>query len=423
MAVNYIQIITEQKAECAKILNEGNVLRTAESMISLDSNLAQIITGIRRSGKSTLAHRVLKNRNYAYLNFDDERLINLQPHELNDILESLYVVYGEFDYLLMDEVQNVEQWHLFVNRLLRNNIKIILTGSNSKLLSKEMATHLTGRYMLVELFTFSFREYLKAMNYSGFSYVTAKEKGILQNHFNAYLSGGGFPEIVGGEAQLPYITALFEGITTRDIVFRYQIRYVKTLRDIALYLLDNYGNKISFNRIKKLFGLGSENTAKNYVSYLEEAWLTATLCKFSYKKQESLRYRKIYLVDTAFAALSSNYSANTGRLLENIVFLQLKRFAIYQNYEVYFYKKNYEVDFLIYRNRKVEELIQVSIGLLDESLRKRELRALLLASEELGTDKLTVITMNEEEERISDNKIIKVVPVIKWLFEFENDNR
>jgi predicted AAA+ superfamily ATPase len=263
------QIVEEQKAELALFKESEMVPREKEPDIKTESNLAQIITGIRRCGKSTLALQALQNKHYAYINFDDERFINFEADTLNDLLEALYTVYGDFEYLLLDEIQNIEGWHLFVNRLLRNKIKIVLTGSNANLLSREMASHLTGRYAAIELLPFSFHEYLIAKEINILNTTTAKGRGLTSKYFSEYLFSGGFPEVLKGEEQKSYVSNLFEAIVTRDIIFRYKIRNVRTFREVALWLTGNFAKEISYNRIKNIFDLGSENTAKNYVTYLE----------------------------------------------------------------------------------------------------------------------------------------------------------
>lgn len=416
MQKDFRQIVAEQREELSVIHRRGWIPREQESCIDLNSRLAQIITGVRRSGKSTLAHRALRDINYAYVNFDDERLAGLDADNLNQLLEALYTVYGEFTHLLLDEIQNVEQWHLFVNRLLRNDIRIVLTGSNSRLLSNELATHLTGRYAKTELFPFSFKEFLKAKEVEWNMALTAKGKGLLLGHFLDYLRTGGFPDLLTGESSQNYINSLFDAIVSRDIVFRYNLRYSRTFRELSLYLLNNFSTEISYNRLKKIFGLGSENTAKNYVQYLEEAYLMACLPKFSFKKQESLRYRKIYMIDTAFAGISGNYySPNDGRLLENVVYLDLARKADKFRYELFYFKKLVEVDFVIYSNRKVTELIQVAYSIADQKTIKREIRALLSAAKELNAEKLTIITLEEKNEIHEEDMTINIIPVTEWL--------
>ena len=418
MEKNFLQIITEQRDETSIINAAGWVTREQEGAVNINSRLVQIITGIRRSGKSTLAHRVLKGTNYGYINFDDERLTGLNADSLNQLLEALYAVYGEFTHLLLDEIQNVDSWHLFVNRLLRNNIRVILTGSNSKLLSRESASQLTGRYSTIELFPFSFSEFLNRKGVKITKSLTARGKGILFSHFDEYMKTGGFPEVLAGEDKKNYLSNLFEAIVTRDIIYRYNVRNVRTLKEMAILLSGTFASEISYNRLKNIFALGSENTVKNYVSYFEEAWLFISLPKFSFKKQESLRYRKIYLIDPGFTVISSeDFSLNFGRLLENIVFLQLIRDAGRLDYEVYYYKKNCEVDFVIYHKRKVIELIQVAESLEDRKTLKREIRSLVTASRDLNATLLTIITMGVEQELTADGLKIEVKPVVGWILE------
>lgn len=416
MDLNFKQIITEQREELKIIRRLGWVPREREISVNAESRLVQIITGVRRSGKSTLAHRALQGVPYAYINFDDERLTGLAPNDLDKLLETLYSVYGEFDRLVLDEVQNVEGWHLFVNRLLRNDIKIIVTGSNSKLLSSELATHLTGRYAVVELLPFSFKEFLLSKKANLTEAVTARDKGLLTGYFADYLNNGGFPELATGEPKASYISTLFDAIVTRDIIFRHKIRHVRSFRDMAIWLAGNYGTEISYNRLKNLFDLGSDNTARNYVSYLEESWLFLCLPKFSFKRQESLRYRKIYTVDNAFAGMAGVLNTpSQGRLLENLVFLELFRRRQTQNFELFYFKKNIEVDFVIYSNQVVRELIQVSLTLTDVKTRNREIRALQIAARELNPLKMTIITLNEKQEITTDKNTVQVIPVTEWL--------
>ena len=414
----YRQVIIDQKTELLQYNQSIYILRPEVSKINLASSLAQIITGVRRSGKSTLAHLALRGKNYAYLNFDDERLLNINAEDLNSLLETLYYIYGEFEYLFMDEVQNVEGWQLFVNRLLRQGLRIILTGSNSKLLSNELATHLTGRYNLIELYPLSFKEIVNKNNIPLVKRTT-KDSGILKSLFDKYCQFGGFPELVNSEEfEKQYIDNLLKAIITKDIFYRYNVIHTKTFNDIANYLISNYSREISYSRIKNIFGIGSEHTVKNYVEYLEEAYLILTLPKFSYKSQETLRYRKTYVVDPSLASLLANdFTPNSGFLLENIVFLELRRRRISQQYEIYYYKKNYEIDFVIYSGSKVSELIQVSTEIENPKTLKRELSALIEASSELNCDKLRLITSYKKEVVEIQNKQIEIIPVIDWLLE------
>ncbi len=416
MDLNFRQIIAEQRDEIKLILETGWVPRDREASVSTETRLVQIITGVRRSGKSTLAHRALQDLPYAYLNLDDERLVGITAPDLDQLLEGLYAVYGTFGRLILDEIQNVEGWHLFVNRLQRSNFKLILTGSNSKLLSSELATHLTGRFSLVELLPFSFKEFLAAKGVNTREMITAKDKGLIIGYFEQYFTSGGFPDIIAGESRYPYISTLFNAIVTRDIMYRHKIRHIRSFREMAVWLAGNSATEISYNRLRKIFNLGSDNTARNYVSFMEEAWLFLTLPKFSFKNQESLRYRKIYMVDVAFSVLAGALTTpNQGHLLENIVFLELFRRRQTSQYELYYFKKTIEVDFVIYQNRTILELIQVCWTIRDPKTRNREVRALQTAALELNPQKMTIITMDERLEIPVDGKTIEVVPVTEWL--------
>lgn len=412
----FLQIIVEQKEERDILLGSEIIAREAEKQIDKSSRLVQLISGIRRSGKSVLSHLLLRETNYAYVNFDDERLYDLSAKDYNILLETLYEVYGKFTALLLDEIQNIPQWHLFVNRLHRRKIKIFVTGSNSKLLSHEMASHLTGRFLSVTILPFSFSEFLFARGKDIGNMITAEERGHAKNLFGEYLTTGGFPEVVYGEAKRQYTETLIDSIITRDIVYRYKIKHVRTFTEIAKYCLSNYAAEISYNRIKNIFGLGSENTVKNYISYIESSYLIFCLSKFSYKKQENLRYRKIYLPDLSFVNdLADNFTKDTGKILENIVFLGLARKYWHEKAELFYYKKSCEVDFVVVKNGMVIELIQVSQTLQAAKTRSREVNALITACEELKCRKMSIITGDEAD--IIDHRGYKiiVVPVIPWL--------
>jgi predicted AAA+ superfamily ATPase len=412
---DFVQIITDQREDKSLFRSMGWVYRDEELSVSKEGSLMQIITGVRRSGKSTLAHRSLENREYAYINFDDERLGNLSSNQLNTVFESLYQVYRNFEFLFLDEIQNVENWHLFVNRLHRTGIKLIITGSNSKLLSSELASHLTGRYNIVELFPFSFAEFLRFKKYET-GPMTTTEIGKLKSFFDEYINMGGFPDILKGADPVKYALNLFNAIVSRDILFRFNIKHKQTFRDIATFLVSNFSREISYNRLKKLFELGSEHTAKNYVSYLEEAYLIITLPKFSFKKQESIRNRKSYIIDASFArAMSDNFTQNKGFLYENIVLLELLRRRKVNHFDLYYYKKNVEVDFLIYKNLQVTELIQVCYDLENERTFKRETRSLLQAATEMNVEKLTIISGSGKQTLQMNEKTIQVVPIYEWL--------
>jgi predicted AAA+ superfamily ATPase len=413
--MNFRQIIQDQKEELNQLKSRLLVPREAEERWIKPTRLVRIITGVRRSGKSTLALSHLLGSRFGYVNFDDERLGGIKAEELNEILTAVYEVYGEVSCFFFNEIQNAENWSLFVNRLQRAGNEIIITGSNSKLLSSELATHLTGRYKAIELFPFSFREFLLARNVRK-EVETTKEKALRKSAFGDYLKLGGFPEILLGEDSLSYARDLFFSIINRDILYRHKIHNSRSFKEIAIFLALQTGKEISYNRLKNIFSLGSPHTAKNYVDHLEEAYLISTIGKFSHKQQESLRYRKSYVIDIAFFhALSGSGNADSGFTYETIVFLDLLRRRYAEGIELFYYKGIREVDFVIKRNRELTDLIQVCRDVTDIKTLNREVSALLEASEALKCEKLTVINENVDEERIFRGKKIRFIPIIDWL--------
>jgi predicted AAA+ superfamily ATPase len=421
MENKFEQVIAEQREEREFLPTTEWCSRTEEAKIDLNSPLAQIIIGVRRSGKSTICHKVLKNRNidYAYVNFDDERLYDLKSEQLNDILQALYIVYGDFTHLFLDEIQNVEGWHLFINRLLRQNIRLIVTGSNAKLLSGELSTHLTGRYVEIELFPFSFTETLDYKKIIS-KVKTTKEIAFRRQAYFDYLKQGGFPEMfpISEIQKREYLRTLFQSIIFKDIVKRFNIKYIKTLTDISNVLLNNVSREISYTRIAKMLNIKSVHTAQNYVSYLEQAYLFLSVPRFSYKSIARAGNRKVYAIDSAFLSfLPEITGSNEGYLLENIVFLELCRRRSDSHFDIYYYKNNYEIDFVITKNGNIQELIQVSLTLNNEKTRKREISALVKASSDLKCKNLKIITQEEKEIIVQNDKTIEIVSIIDWLCE------
>jgi predicted AAA+ superfamily ATPase len=384
----------------------------------LNSQLAQIVIGVRRRGKSTVCHKVLKQNdiNYAYINFDDERLYNLKTEDLNAVLEALYMVYGDFKYLFCDEIQNIPSWFLFVNRLLRQKIRLIITGSNAKLLSSELSTHLTGRYNKIELFPFSFSEILKYKNISDNDDSTlgvARRKSA----FEEYMSQGGFPELFEVKNKKAYIRNLFNAIIARDIKQRFSVRYPEALRKMADYLTDTLCSEINYKSLAKQFSFGSAHTAENYVGYLRQAYLLIGLQKFSFKSRERIRNEKNYVIDTAFISTAKEgfSEQNFGWRLENIVCIELFRRRNQTLNDVYYYKNGYEIDFVLCNDNSVVELIQVSADISAQKTFNRETNALFRAATELRCNNLTLITLNENRTYTVDNQTINIVSVLKWL--------
>ena len=416
-----VQLLRDQKQELIdEIKNKKLVNREAENYFKniLDSKLIKIISGVRRCGKSVFSYILLKDKNFAYMNFDDERLIY---SDTNQILSSFYEIYGkDFKFIFLDEIQNLENWELFVNRLKRIGFNLFITGSNAKLLSKELATHLTGRHLTIEIFPFSFREYLKAINFKE-DIQTTKGISILKHELKNYLNLGGFPEIIV-EKENPkiYIRELYSKIIEKDIINRYDISYKKTFKEIAMNLISNPARGVSYNKLKKQFNLGSEHTVKNYLSYLEEAYLIFLISKFSYKPVEVEKSaKKVYVMDTGIINYSSfKFMKDYGHIYENLVAIELLRKKSFNpNLEIYYWKniQHEEVDFVIKEGLKVKELIQVCYDINDIETKKREIKALIKASKELRCGNLIIVTDDYEKEEKINSKKIKYVPLWKWL--------
>jgi len=419
MDVNgYKQVVLDQQKEKNDIRLSDLIPRQEEIYFDLDSSLAQIVIGVRRSGKSTMCHKVLKqnNINYAYINFDDERLYGLKSEELNSLLEALYMVYGEFNYLFCDEIQNIPSWFLFVNRLLRQKIRLVITGSNAKLLSSELSTHLTGRYNQVELFPFSFLEVLRFKNirFDDDSTVGVAAKKAA---FEEYISQGGFPELFTVKNKKAYIKNLFNSIITRDIQQRFSVRYPESLRKMADYLTDTVAAETNYKKLAEMFSFGSAHTAENYVSYLRQAYLLLSIQKFSFKSKVRIRNEKNYAIDTAFISVAKEgfSEQNFGWRFENIVGVELFRRRNQTLNDVYYFQNGYEIDFVLCNDNAIVELIQVSVDISAVKTFKRETNALFRASEELKCNNLTLITLNENRTLSENNKTINIVPILDWL--------
>jgi predicted AAA+ superfamily ATPase len=421
------RILSNQKAELDLVDLETLCSRKEEQEIQLNSKLAQIVIGVRRSGKSTLCMKVLMQSgvHFAYVNFDDERLQKVGVEELDVILQELYAIYGSFTHLFLDEVQNVDGWHLFVNRLLRQGIKLVLTGSNANLLSGELSTHLTGRYHQIELYPFSFSEYctIRGVDAHG---MTTKAYGLRDKALDEYLMSGGFPELIASPeiSKRDYLFSLREAIVKKDICQRYKIRYKQTLSDLANRLLDWFCQEKSYNDIAKEMSINSVHTVKNYITYLQNAYLLYLLPKFSLKSSERNSARKIYAVDNAFISQHENalLTESFGLRLENVVAVELLR-RLHSEYEQLYYLRkvqDFEVDFVVVESSHVRELIQVTYDFVEPSakLYNREVNGLIKGSHLTRCDNLTLIMMRGEPRDIQvGGKIVHCVLAADWLLQ------
>ncbi len=414
------QVLAEQYQELQELKEIRLCKRKEEDLVEIDSTMAQVVIGVRRCGKSTLCYNVLKwhSKEFAYANFDDERFEKMVASDLNDVLETLYKIYGDFKYLFLDEIQNVEGWHLFVNRLLRQRMHLLITGSNAKMLSGELATHLTGRHDQIELFPFSFAEYCDAKDVDVKS-PTTKAEAFRRAAFDEYLKQGGFPELLVKKNKTRYINNLVESILKRDIEQRYKIRYKAAFEQLAHHLLDIAPALTLEEDLAKMVGIKSHHTVRNYINYLEEAYLLLGLHRYSQKSRKRLMDEKIYPVDVAFmdGRIDAFAGENLGWRLETLVYVELLRRNHPISKDVYYYKndRGYEADFVVCRNNKVEEVYQVSYDISKNETRKREIRGLMVASKETKCDNLYLITDFHREEVMVDGKLVKIIPAYEWM--------
>ena len=418
-----LQVLAEQKEEIRSYKPQKWVTRREESLFEFDTNLAQVVIGVRRSGKSTLCHKVLLEHSvrYGYANFDDDRLANMKTEDLNTVLSCIYQLYGtDIPYLLLDEIQDVDGWYLFVNRLLRTNLRIFITGSNAKLLSGELATHLTGRYNEIRLFPFSFSEFCSFHNIDMIS-ITTKADAERKRAFMDYIHDGGFPEMQSLKNKRGYVESLIEAILRKDIQKRFKIRNIEALRKIAHYLINNACQEINYDELSGLLGI-ADKTVKKYADYLRQAFMIQLLTRHSFKAKERVRNQKSYVVDPGLQGNRENALApeNLGWRLENVVYIELLRRCTGEILDVYYYKptpKAKEVDFVVCDKGKALELIQVAYDIDSPKTYERETSSLIKASNALRCDRLTLVALAPSRVVIKEGKPINIMSALEWLNE------
>jgi len=376
-----------------------------------------VITGLRRVGKSTLLAQIAQTQlsdNFYFVNFEDERLLSFTADQFDHLHEALIGLFGERKIFLFDEIQNVPEWERFVRRLHDHGYQFIITGSNSSFLSQELGTKLTGRSLRYELFPFSFTEYIKfhRVELPKTPTLTTSERGALLKHSREYLVNGGIPDALK-YPQLDILKTLYDDVLYRDIAALYRIDNVKSLQELAFYLISNPASEISFNKLKTNLKLGSVNTVKKYISYLENSWLFFTINKYAYSvKEQQIAAKKIFSIDTGMLnSVGFSFSKNIGKLMENLVFLQLRR----HHQDIFYYKtkQNHEVDFFV----PSEQLaIQVSQDLSNEKTRLRELRSLVeLSEEKKEQNRLQIVNLADKETITIEGTTVEVVPLYEWL--------
>lgn len=410
-------ILSDQQEELEIRAQEMLCHRREEALVDLQSPQAQVVIGVRRSGKSTLCYQAVQSKGgiFAYVDFDDERLSNLDANQLNDVLEVLYKIYGDFQYLFLDEIQNVEGWHLFVNRMLRKKMHVIITGSNAKLLSGELSTHLSGRNKEIPLYPFSFKEFCVMKEVDTLARTT-KAEAFRRIAFDEYLKQGGFPELLTIEDKKNYVGTLVENILKRDIEQRYKIAYKAVFHQLAHHLLNVAPTIVVVKDLEQLFHLKSENTIKNYVNYLKQAYLLIGIQKYSQKIRLRIVQEKVYAVDVAM--MDQRENAFVGDRLESIVAIHLIRKCKIEECDVYYLnERSGECDFIVCKGNQVLQAIQVSYDISAEKTRKREINGLLLAARQTGCTNLLLLTDHESDVIAKDGHQINIQPVYEWTLE------
>lgn len=419
---DYARILSNQKEELQILMSDPAIIdRAASGRVDLESPVAQIVTGIRRCGKSALCRLALKKggKPFGYVDFDDEALDGIQAADLNDVFEAALEVYGPFDVLYLDEIQNVPAWELFVNRLLRRRIHLVITGSNSKLLFSDLATHLTGRFVPVELQPFSFaecRRFLRREASGG-----SEWRAQLRRDYDAYFRDGGFPETFGISDKRGYFKALYDSILVRDILKRHKVRNQRLLSDVAFAVMSNFAREASSLRLANQLSAASSTTIQNYLGFLAESRLVDMLPRFGRKAWEKTRIGKIYAADNGLVSYFTGVSDSEeglGRRLENLVFAQLQASRGNDDYSIsYFKTPSCEIDFVLERQGKPFCLVQVSYDISSRKTRERELSALFAAGRALNCPDLLLVTDREGGEETRAGQRIRIVDAPNWLIE------
>lgn len=391
-------VIDSQQAVFHK--QELGLIRDTLSIVPVADSFATIITGLRRCGKSTLLMQLL-DRDYneaIYLNSDDIRLSGFDSDDFVRLHNE--IVKRGIKVLFFDEIQIISGWEKFINQLLREGYRVFITGSNASLLSTELGTYLTGRHLSVELFPFSYAEYIR------FNKIEKNEESLI-----SYIKKGGIPEYV--KTGISFImNSLVDDILIRDIAVRHSVRDVVSLRQLTSYLITNIGNPVSANKLVGIFGIKSATTVLEYFAYLKESYLFEFVPIFNHSlKIQARNSKKVYVMDLGFYTENSvSTSENMGRRLENLIYLHLRR----KSKKIFYYKERGECDFIVMEKNEVKAAIQVCLTLNDENF-EREYRALFEAMQSLNLNEGLIITLNQTDLFKENNMQISVLPAHEFL--------
>ena len=411
-------IILNQRKERDELVSRPYLMRRNNQNVDLllNSHLIKLITGPRRVGKSTQALLMLRDKNFAYLNFDNHSLLDTWDADL--VMRMLDEVYPGYEYILLDEVQNLDAWDLWVSELYRRGKNLVITGSNARMLSSEMATVLTGKYLQVEMLPFSLEEFFD-WNKLDLHSVNAEQQTDAYVLMDDYLRNGGYPEVVASrQLTRSYLDTLFDSIIWKDVAKRHNVRNITDLNNLAIYLVSNFCNPISANELTTELGFSSVNTTKKYMDYLHEPFIFYYLSRYNNKlKQMKKAPRKVYVVDNGFVTSKAfSLSENLGRLLENQVFIELIRRGYDVEKTMFYYRSrnDKEVDFVLRKETQIERLVQVCYDMSSPKTEKREVDSIIECAGELKCSNLVIVTNNDKRTIEKDGYRIEVVPISEF---------
>ena len=411
-------IIQNQRKERDELMSRTYLTRRSnqDADVLLSSRLIKLITGPRRVGKSTQALLMLRDKNFAYLNFDSQSL--LEAWDANLVMRMLDDVYPGYEYLLLDEVQNLDAWDLWVSELFRMGKNLVITGSNARMLSSEMATVLTGKYLQVEMLPFSLDEFFD-WNKLDLRVLQPEQKMEATVLADDYLRNGGYPEVVASrQLTRSYLDTLFDSIIWKDVARRHNVRNITDLNNLAIYLLSNFCNPVSANDLAVELGFSSVNTTKKYMDYLHEPYLFYYLSRYNNKlKLMTKAPRKVYVVDNGFVTSKAfSLSDNLGRLLENQVFVELIRRGYDVDKTIFYYRSrnDKEVDFVLRKGTHIDKLVQVCYDMNSPKTEKREVDSIVECANELKCNNLFIVTNDDKRIIDKDGYTINVVPISEF---------
>ena len=412
-------IILNQRKERDELMSRPYLIRRSnqDTDLLLNSSLIKLITGPRRVGKSTQALLMLRDKNFAYLNFDNYSL--LEAWDANLVMRMLDDVYPGYEYILLDEVQNLDGWDLWVSELYRLGKNLVITGSNARMLSSEMATVLTGKYLQLEMLPFSLEEFFD-WNKLDLHFLNPEDKTNSLVLADDYLRNGGYPEVVASrQLTRSYLDTLFDSIVWKDVAKRHNVRNVTDLNNLAMYLVSNFCNPVSANDLTTELGFSSVNTTRKYMDYLHEPYLFYYLSRYNNKlKLMKKAPRKVYVVDNGFVTSKAfSLSDNLGRLLENQVFIELVRRGYDVERTMFYYRSrnDKEVDFVLRKEAHIERLVQVCYDMSNPKTEKREVDSIVECAGELKCSNLVIVTDNDKRTIEKDGYKIDVVPITEFF--------